>query len=190
MNLFLEPEWPKIPGVHAAMSLRQGGVSAPPFDSLNLGDHVGDNPEHVKTNRQRLLSFLGLQNTTVHWLKQVHGTEVMEVGREKFTEPPTADAAFTKLPGVACTIMTADCLPVLIANKDGGAIAAAHAGWRGLLNGILEATMACFTEPNRTQIWLGPAIGPSAFEVGEEVKAAYLEKKPIVLSGLCTKRPG
>lgn len=174
----LLPDWPAPPGVRAICSTRAGGVSAAPFDSLNLGDHVGDDPRAVAENRRRFAA--GLHARPV-FLRQVHGRGVVELehGTPDATE---ADACFTRRPGIACTIMVADCLPVLFATADGRAVAAAHAGWRGLAGsdgqGVLEAACravwsASGAAPAQTLAWLGPCIGPDAFEVGAEVKAAF-----------------
>ncbi len=171
----LLPDWPAPPGVHAASSTRAGGVSRGAWAGLNLGAHVGDDPEHVAENRRRLRRALGLPAEPV-WLNQVHGRNVVPAE----TAPPgiPADASFTRRPGVVCTVLTADCLPVLFAARDGSAVAAAHAGWRGLAGGVLEATLGCFDDPQQVIAWLGPAIGPRAFEVGPEVRQAFCEAHP------------
>ena len=177
------PDWPAPPGVRALCSTRAGGVSAGPFDSLNLGDHVGDDPAAVAANRAALADAMQARPV---FLRQVHGTGVVEL------EPGTADgveadaciATQTKL---ACAIMVADCLPVLFALGDGRAVAAAHAGWRGLAGpageGVLEAVcrrlwQATGAGPRETIAWLGPCIGPEAFEVGPEVKSAFEARDP------------
>lgn len=171
------PEWPLPAGVLAFSSTRVGGVSQAPWGSLNLGAHVGDDPQHVQMNRQRLVEALELPSMPV-WLEQVHGTEVLRLERH----PPAsvrADAVYTREPGVVCAVMTADCLPVLFCSQDGQEVAAAHAGWRGLCAGVLEATLAAFSAPAEAiSVWLGPAIGPDAFEVGAEVRAAFCEHDP------------
>lgn len=171
MNL-IRPEQPLVPGVQALTTTREGGVSAAPWNSLNLGDHVGDDPAAVAENRRRLEQALGIQPP--QWLSQVHGVQVVEARADGVVRE--ADACWTRTPGVVCTVMTADCLPVLFAAADGGCVAAAHAGWRGLLNGVLEATLAVFDDPAQVHAWLGPAIGPAAFEVGAEVRAAFLQR--------------
>ncbi|WP_020410250.1 peptidoglycan editing factor PgeF [Hahella ganghwensis] len=173
--LFITPDWPEPPGVKAISTLRQGGISLPPYQSFNLGSHVGDHSEAVKFNRERLASEVGLSPGSVQWLKQVHGTRVIDVDQVVVDEIE-ADAAYTTRSGVACCIMTADCLPVLFASIDGSEVAVAHAGWRGLAGGVLENTLSCFTDPNRVVVWLGPAIGPDAFEVGDEVMEVFAEK--------------
>jgi YfiH family protein len=174
----LEPDWPLPAGVHAFVSTRLGGVSAPPYDSLNLGQFVDDQPDAVARNRTLLLSELerrtGLRDLRVQWIKQVHGTAVHEVQGGAVAVLPEADATYCKVPGVAAAVLTADCLPVLFASDDGQEVAVAHAGWRGLLDGVLEATAARLRDPAAASAWLGPAIGPCHFEVGEEVREAFL----------------
>lgn len=169
--VLLRPQWPAPAHVGAFSSTRAGGVSASPYDSLNLGDHVGDDPAAVGENRRRLVRACpGLE--AVSWLKQVHGTAVVAAdgaaGRE-------ADAQFTAEPGLGCAIMTADCLPVLFCDRAGTRVAAAHAGWRGLCAGVLERTAAVFPEPGQVMAWLGPAISHKFFEVGAEVREQFLD---------------
>lgn len=183
------PDWPIIKGVKAASSTRHGGVSLPPYDTLNLGGYVGDQRHSVYRNRELLLHQLGLNCQSVQWLQQVHGDAVYP-STGHCGDPPQADAAVTSLSGVACGVMTADCLPVLFAAKDGNIIAAAHAGWRGLHAGILESTLDKFAQPQGIQVWLGPAIGPSAFEVGEEVRADFLKKYPTCGDNFCAGNQG
>jgi hypothetical protein len=169
------PSWPAPANVRAAVTTRRGGVSLPPYDTLNLGDHVGDDPAAVAGNRRRLVAALGLP-AEPRWLSQVHGTfavdaAVLGVGCE-------ADASHTALPGVVCAVLTADCLPVLLCNRNGTQVAAVHAGWRGLLNGIIEQCIAAMGGEDELLAWLGPAIGPQAFEVGEEVREAFVADTP------------
>lgn len=177
----LAPEWPAPKAVHAAFTLRTGGVSAPPYDSLNVGAHVGDRAEAVAENRRRVRAQLELPAEPL-WLEQVHGTEVLDLGSMSSQSPAatlTADAAIARRPGTICVMQVADCMPVLFAARDASAVAAAHAGWRGLAAGVLEATVARLGVPARELIaWLGPAIGPRHFEVGEEVRAAFLRPDP------------
>ncbi|ATZ12383.1 purine nucleoside phosphorylase YfiH [Erwinia amylovora] len=169
------PQWSVPANVRAVNSTRQGGVSQAPWDSLNLGTHVGDELQHVLTNRQRLLEMADLPSMP-QWLEQVHGTGVLRLDW-KAPSSLRADAAYTRTPGVVCAVMTADCLPVLFCSQDGREVAAAHAGWRGLCDGILEATINEFSAPpSQICAWLGPAIGPEAFEVGPEVREAFLRK--------------
>ena len=167
------PGLPQWAGVRVVCSTRTGGVSAPPFDSLNLGDHVGDDPQAVVTNRHRLRQLWGMHPV---FLKQVHGTRVLELDRHS-PDGSEADACFTRQPGLACTIMVADCLPLVFHHPEAGVVAAAHAGWRGLAAGVIEQTLAVFQamgELSAVRVWLGPCIGPTAFEVGEEVRAAFM----------------
>ena len=204
---WLRPDWPAPAHIHALCTTRSGGVSAAPFDSLNLGDHVGDAPAAVHANRQILQAALNATTpgTQPVFLQQVHGSDVLDLRAEHNTEhstapaastAPCADASATTATHLACTIMVADCLPVLLTNRQGTAIAAAHAGWRGLSGaggaaeiGVLESVFKRFTalaQSNRalaaidlgvndTLAWLGPCIGPQAFEVGAEVRAAFCD---------------
>lgn len=173
------PDWPAPAGIRAAFTLRSGGVSQPPFDSFNIASHVGDDPRAVAENRGVLQASLGLPAEPA-WLEQVHGHRVVDL------DPPTsfdslgaADAAVARTPGRVCAIQVADCMPVLLAAADGSAVGAAHAGWRGLAGGVLEATVRAMGTPSGELLaWLGPAIGPANFEVGEEVRAAFLAADP------------
>jgi len=171
------PDWSLPANVRACSSTRSGGVSHAPWSSLNLGAHVGDDPQNVQTNRQRLVEALDLPSMPV-WLEQVHGTDVLRLNGH----PPSslrADAVYTSKPGVVCAVMTADCLPVLFCSADGKEVAAAHAGWRGLCSGVLEATLDAFSaSAGEITAWLGPAIGPNAFEVGPEVREAFCAVDP------------
>jgi YfiH family protein len=169
-----KPQWPAPPRVAARQTLRGGGCSPAPWASLNLGDHVGDAPERVAANRARLRALLPSEP---RWLRQVHGVNVVDAAASQ--DAPEADAAFTRQPGTVCAVMTADCLPVLFCDRAGSIVAAAHAGWRGLAAGVLEATVAAMaTPPDQLLAWLGPAIGPRHFEVGGEVRAAFIERDP------------
>jgi polyphenol oxidase len=171
MHDWLTPQWPAPARVKACVTTRSGGVSVAPFDSFNLGEHVADAPLSVQKNRQRLVSLLGCKPT---WLQQVHGTAVVEACPARLLE---ADASWTREPGVACTVMTADCLPALFCDRAGTRVAAAHAGWRGLAAGVLEATLEKLAVPaDQVLVWLGPAIGPQAFEVGAEVREAFVDQ--------------
>lgn len=165
-------DWPAPHGVRACQTLRGGGCSTAPYDSLNLAAHVGDDPAAVAANRARLRSALHLPMEP-QWLRQVHGVAVAALPTP---EPePQADAAWTAQPGVVCAVLTADCLPVLLCSDDGAVVAAVHAGWRGLASGVLERTLAALPQPAvRMHAWLGAAIGPAAFEVGPEVRAAFV----------------
>lgn len=177
----IEPRWPGAvpPGVAAVMSTRRGGASAAPFDSLNLGTAVGDAPASVATNRAVFGAHLAARGGRAVWLRQVHGVAVLRLvaGMPEHPDAP-ADAAWTTERGLACTVGVADCLPVLLAAHDGRAVAAAHAGWRGLAAGVLERTVESMcagsgVEPTQLLAWLGPCIGPDAFEVGSEVLEGF-----------------
>ena len=170
--IWVEPEWPAPAGVRALSTFRSGGVSAAPYASLNLGDHVGDVPEAVIENRRRLKAAAGLPAEPA-WLRQVHGTTVADLDAG-FAGP--ADAAFTRRRGRVCAILTADCLALVLAADSGDLVAAAHAGWRGLAGGVIEATVkALQVAPATLMAWLGPAIGPQHFEVGAEVRDAFVK---------------
>ena len=174
----LLPNWPAPRRVRAAFTLRAGGVSCGRYASLNLGQHVGDDPLAVAENRRRVAGELQLPAEPL-WLTQVHGITVLDADaapRAALTEgaQPSADAALTRQPGRVLVVQVADCLPVLLATRDGSAVAVAHAGWRGLAAGVLEATVAALgVGGDALHAWLGPAIGPAHFEVGEEVRAAF-----------------
>lgn len=173
MTDWLVPDWPAPAGVRACVTTRSGGISQSPFDSFNLGDHVNDDPQAVAENRRRLRDALDCQPA---WLSQVHGIRVVEADPARVQE---ADASWSATPGVACAILTADCLPALFCDRAGTRVAAAHAGWRGLAGGMLEATLdALDCLPGEVLVWLGPAIGPEAFEVGPEVREAFLVGHP------------
>ena len=161
------PDWQAPKNIKALTTVRTGGVSLPPFDSFNLGDHVCDDPKAVQQNRSLLVDKFDLPHQPF-FLIQTHSTKVIEL---PFTGSNVeADAVYTQQANQVCLVMTADCLPVLFFNKEGTEVAAAHAGWRGLCDGILEETVAKFKCPTSDIIaWLGPAIGPTAFQVGEEI---------------------
>lgn len=174
---WLTPDWPAPASVRACVTTREGGVSEAPFDSLNLGDHVDDRPEAVAENRRRLTEHFSIKPA---WLQQVHGTAVAHADPGVVA---TADASWTATPGVACAAMTADCLPALFCNRAGTRVAAAHAGWRGLAAGVLEATLDHLdTAAADVLVWLGPAIGPKAFEVGPEVREVFVNQLPEAAS--------
>lgn len=169
MTGWLTPDWPAPARVRACVTTRADGVSLPPYDSFNLGDHVEDDPAAVASNRLKLTTTLGCQPA---WLSQVHGIRVVEADPARVE---TADASWSQTPGIASLVMTADCLPALFCNRDGTRVAAAHAGWRGLANGVLEATLDALATPaDEILVWLGPAIGSDAFEVGPEVRDAFI----------------
>ena len=184
----IEPDWPAPPGVRAAFTLRTGGVSAAPFDSFNCAAHVGDAPEAVARNRAVLRERLGLPDEPA-WLEQVHGCKV--VAPEVGVACGPADGAVTREPGRVCVVQVADCLPVLLAARDGSTVGAAHAGWRGLAAGVLEsAVRALGAPPAEVLAWLGPAIGPRHFEVGAEVRAAFLRTDPAAAAAFAPNARG
>jgi len=169
-DVWIVPDWPAPAAVRALSTTRAGGVSLAPYASLNLGAHVGDDPARVAENRARLRRLLPAEP---RWLNQVHGSAVVDAAA--VAGLPDADAAFSRKPGAVCVVMTADCLPVLLCDRAGTVVAAAHAGWRGLHGGVVEATVAAMgVAPGELIAWLGPAIGPQAFEVGGEVRAAFV----------------
>jgi len=186
---FLTPDWPAPAGVRAVCTTRTGGVSVAPYDSLNLGDHVGDAPAHVAANRAIFQQAIGAHPV---FLNQVHGTEVVQLHAGS-PDGTVADACLASQPGVACTVMVADCLPVLFATAQGNQVAAAHAGWRGLAGhggvGVLEATVRRL-HTNDIIAWLGPCIGPQAFEVGDEVRAAFTTCDPLAGDCFIPLTPG
>jgi YfiH family protein len=179
LSEFIIPNWPAPANVHALQTTRGGlnrykGHSQAPFDSLNFGMHVKDNPIHVAQNRQLLSQYLPSEPV---WLHQVHGTHVVDAAQTNCVAD--ADASFTTRNNVVCVTMTADCLPVLLCDVNGTVVSAVHAGWRGLCDGALEASIheVCRAEqikPNDLMAWLGPAIGPNAFEVGDEVREQFI----------------
>lgn len=170
------PDWPAPRAVRAACSTREGGVSTGLHAGLNLGRSSGNEPAVVAENRRLLAEHLHLPRAP-EWLRQVHGTRVVE--QPYLPAEPEADAAFTTQAGIVCCVQAADCLPVLFCDDDATVVAAAHAGWRGLCGGVLESTVAALpVEAGRVMAWLGPAIGPEAFEVGEEVREAFIAADP------------
>ena len=177
------------PGVRGVATRRDGpGVSAPPFDAFNLGLRSGDDDAAVRANRAALAAALALPSAP-RWLRQVHGIDVARFDADGDDEP-TADAAVTSTPGVVLAVLTADCLPVLLAARDGREIGAAHAGWRGLAGGVLEATVAAMrTPPADLVAWLGPAAGPDAYEIGAEVREAFLAHDARAASAFVATRP-
>lgn len=188
---FIFPDWPAPAHVHAASTTRRGGASSAPYDSFNLASHVGDAAQHVQQNRRQLREALQLPVEPA-WLEQVHGVEVVEAGG---SIPGAADASISTEPGNVCAVMTADCLPVLMCDRQGRGVAAAHAGWRGLAGGVIEATaerlcrrLACDTDA--LLVWLGPAIGPQAFEVGSEVRDTFIEIDTAAEQAFIAHRPG
>jgi YfiH family protein len=172
---WIRPDWPCPVGVRAVSTTRHGGTSLAPYASLNLGDHVGDDPGYVAKNRQLLEQRLLLPSEPV-WLQQVHGRRVIEAGVDT---DKRADAAWTMQAGSVCAVMTADCLPVLFCDRQGTRVAAVHAGWRGLAAGVLEATVdRLAARAEDLMAWMGPAIGPRAFEVGDDVRQVFVDHDP------------
>ena len=166
------PEWPAPPNVHAFQTTRLSGGSHAPYASFNLGTHVGDHPLVVSRNRMQLQPLLPSEPV---WLNQVHGIKVADAGHAGCL--PEADASFSTHRGAVCVVMTADCLPLILCDDNGSVVAAAHAGWRGLCDGVIEATVQSMQVPPSTLMaWLGPAIGPEKFEVGDDVRSAFLAK--------------
>jgi hypothetical protein len=171
----IEPDWPAPRGVRAVATTRLGGVSTGPYASLNLGDHVGDDAAAVAANRARLRAALALPDEPL-WLRQVHGVGVAEARANG--RGAEADALVADAPRLVCAVLTADCLPILLCDDAGSHVAAVHAGWRGLAAGVIEATIADVSgrgvAPERLLAWMGPAIGAAAYEVGAEVREAFL----------------
>ncbi|MGC7559155.1 peptidoglycan editing factor PgeF [Pasteurella sp. PK-2025] len=175
MNV-IKPNWQAPTNIRAFSTLRSGGVSQPPYASFNLGSHVGDDQNAVKNNRTLLMEQLHLPQAPL-FLNQTHSTKVLHLPHSEKTNI-NADAVYTHQPNQVCLVMTADCLPVLFATQKGDEVAAAHAGWRGLCDGILEQTVAQFqAKPEQIIAWLGPAIGPEKFQVGEEVVAQFVAQQ-------------
>jgi hypothetical protein len=189
--VLVHANWPAPARVRAVATTRLGGVSVGPYASRNLGDHVNDDPSAVRRNRELLRAELALPGSPA-WLQQVHGTGVVEaiVAGNRVT----ADASWTSTTGVVCAVLTADCLPVLFCNREGTHVAAAHAGWRGLAAGVLESTVARLAtagaQPDSLLAWLGPAIGPASYEVGADVRDAFLRADPAAEAAFRPSRPG
>jgi len=194
-DAILRAEWPAPPGVVAFTTLRHdAGASLPPFDQFNLGARSGDDPAMVLANRAELARRFELPSAP-HWLRQVHGTGVLRFDAPAAADAspdhePEADAAVTSTPGTVLAILTADCLPVAFAARDGSELGAAHAGWRGLASGALEATVAAMrTPPSQLIAWLGPAAGPQAYEIGAEVREAFVATDPGAQAAFIATRP-
>ncbi|WP_435626781.1 peptidoglycan editing factor PgeF [Candidatus Ferrigenium straubiae] len=180
------PDWPAPPNVRTLQTTRRGGVSATPYDSLNLGEHVGDNPLAVARNRVLLNHLLPGEPV---WLEQVHGTGVADADMTDCRI--RADACIARQRGSVCVVMTADCLPILLCDTQGTVVGAAHAGWRGLCDGVIEATVrAMQVAPQNLMAWLGPAISQEAFEVGDEVRAAFVAVQPQAASAFVPGQAG
>jgi YfiH family protein len=187
---WLTPEWPAPTAVRALSTWRTGGVSTGVYAALNLGDHVGDSPAAVVENRRRLAASAPLP-AEPHWLRQVHGKEVADLDALTRTGPAGADASCTRQRGRVCALLTADCVPVLFASRYGGAVAAAHAGWRGLAAGVLGATVGAITvDPAALIAWIGPCIGRDAYEVGSDVRDAMLGAMPDATAAFRTNARG
>lgn len=180
------PDWPVPANVRALVTTRRGGVSVGPYASMNLANHVGDDPATVAENRALLRRELPAEPC---WLEQVHGVDV--VAGESVRGVPRADAAVARTPSVVLAVMTADCLPLLLADRAGSVVGIAHAGWRGLVGGVIESTIAAMqVAPGEIIAWLGPAIGPASFEVGGEVRDAALAAQPAAAQAFVTCAPG
>jgi len=176
---FIKPDWPAPDCVKALSTCRLGGVSSREYGTFNLASHVGDEELLVSQNKSILLEK-GELPAQPFWLEQVHGTTVVDIDNVGNLNVPQADASISRKANNICAVMTADCLPILLCKKDGSAVAAIHAGWRGLLAGVIEQTVSRLADPQNLLAWLGPAIGPGNFEVGREVKAAFVEKNHIM----------
>lgn len=172
---WLEPNWPAPENIHAVTTLRTGGVSAGAYASLNPALHVGDHSDRVIENRRLIKAMLNLPAEPV-WLSQIHSNSVIDAAKSGSLEQ--ADASYSNESGVVCAVLTADCLPLLICDTDGACVAAIHAGWRGLLAGVITNTVKALQKRDLL-VWLGPAIGPNCFEVGAEVRAAFIEKSAV-----------
>lgn len=180
------PDWPAPENVRTLQTTRHGGFSLAPYDSLNLGDHVGDAPLFVARNRQLLNTLLPSEPV---WLEQVHGTVVANADMASCL--PRADACIARQRSAVCVVMTADCLPVLLCDKQGSVVGAAHAGWKGLAAGVIEATIrAMNVEPKKLMVWLGPAISQLVFEVGDEVRAIFVEADPQAAAAFLADQQG
>ncbi len=173
MKTLIEPDWPAPANVRAFSTTRRGGVSASPYDSLNLATHVGDDPRQVAQNRDCLQQQLALPSTPA-WLNQVHGVDIHSLTKS-LPVPVDADGTVSDQQGLVCAVMTADCLPLLLCDRAGRRVAAIHAGWRGLCSGIIEKCIQQMGVPSeQLLVWLGPAIGSSDFQVGAEVRDAFI----------------
>jgi polyphenol oxidase len=190
-DAWIFPDWPAPGRVHAAITTRDGpGVSQPPFGRFNLGLRSGEDGQTVGSNRDALRQSLDLP-AAPRWLRQVHGTVVADLGPLPSLDEPEADAAVSHLPGTVLAILTADCLPVLFCSEDGRSIGAAHAGWRGLAAGVLEETIAQMQRPaSSVMAWLGPCIAAPSYEVGDEVRKAFVARDAAAASAFEVTRPG
>ena len=181
----LQASWNGPNNVVARVTTRQGGVSNKPFDKFNLADHVGDEPHLVLQNRQMLAASVGPE-LHFQWLRQQHGMRVVQA--DDCDELPAADALISKQAGIVCCVLSADCLPIFLASEQGDEVAVIHAGWRGLAQGIVPITIDHMTTPaQQILLWLGPAIGPCHFEVGTEVRSAFVENTQFEYDESCFK---
>jgi YfiH family protein len=192
-NSWIVPDWPAPARVRALVTTRDGGVSAGPYTALNLGLWTGEDAQVIEQNRALLGAALPAAPV---WMRQVHGTDVIDAGKVACgngvaAAEPQADAAFATRAGVVCAVLTADCLPVLLCDREGGVVAVAHAGWRGLASGVIEATIGGMARPaGRLMAWLGPAISQAAYEVGPELREAFVSQRPADTAAFCTGKPG
>ncbi len=185
---FIFPEWPAPAAIKTAITTRHGGVSEGDFASLNLAAHVGDDPQAVQENRRRLAGALDLIQP-FGWMSQVHGIRVVDAGQSVTSQE--ADAVYTDRPDRICAVLTADCLPLLVCDRQGKEVAAIHAGWRGLAAGVIEASLQKFqASPDDLLVWLGPAIGPEVFEIGQEVYDIFVQQHQTAASCFSPTRPG
>ena len=182
---YIVPDWPMPEGISACTTMRTGGYSQGPWTAFNLADHVDDDSSAVQANRELLVASLELPAAPL-WLQQVHGCDVCNADTED--RSLISDAVISSRPGVVCAVLTADCLPVLLSSKDGQHVAAIHAGWRGLAAGVIEQTVSQLPAASTSLMaWLGPAIGPMAFEVGEEVRQVFIEQQPEAHPGFTAR---
>ncbi|MDX1593277.1 MAG: peptidoglycan editing factor PgeF [Gammaproteobacteria bacterium] len=187
-DAWIVPDWPAPAAVRAVVTTRAGGTSTGPYATWNLGDHVGDDPAAVAANRALLGRVLGAAGPVL-WLRQVHGTRVIPAHR--WRPGIAADGSWCDGPGPVCAVLTADCLPVLLCRRDGGAVAAVHAGWRGLAAGVIEAAVAALgDDPGALLAWLGPAIGAAAYEVDGAVRDAFVASDEGAAGAFTVTRPG
>lgn len=180
------PDWPCSPTIRSLITTRSGGISTGQYASMNLGDTVGDDPEHVRENRRRLCLHLP---SAPRWLQQIHGDAVVEA--DTVTDLPLADASFTLKTDIVCAIRVADCLPILLCDRNATSVGAIHAGWRGLCGGVIENTVGSMkVPPDELMAYLGPAIGPGAFEVGEDVYSAFVDHDARAAAAFRSHKPG
>jgi YfiH family protein len=185
---WITPEWPAPPNVRAFVTTRPGGVSEGEYASMNLGTSSGDDPERVAQNRRIVREHLP---STPQWMAQIHGTDVADLDRLREGEVPRADAAVTSQAGKVAVVLTADCMPLLLCDRAGRRVAVAHAGWRGMAAGVIESAVSSLrAQPADVMAWMGPTIGPAAFEVGAEVREAFLAGAPEAASAFTSHTPG